>query len=163
MSSADTQVLNGIAVEVHQTDEVKTAALVSDQQSANFFQLAMTALRLTTTTTATTTPSNDRNNNNLRLRKQIALDEVAYHDTMNDCWIVLYDRVYDITNFLELHPGGHDVLLEHAGRDATIAFMGAGHSKAAFASLTMYEIGELPLHERIYRCQGMLSATVLPD
>lgn len=96
MSSADTQVLSGVAVDVHKSDEVKAASLVSGQQSANFFQLAMTALRLTTT------PSNDRNNNNLRLRKQITLDEVAYHDTMNDCWIVLYDRVYDITDFLEL-------------------------------------------------------------
>ncbi|XP_065072579.1 acyl-lipid (8-3)-desaturase B-like [Ochlerotatus camptorhynchus] len=162
MSSADTQVLNGVVVDVHKTDEVKTASLVNGQQSANFFQLAMTALRLTAATT-TTIPSNDRNNNNLRLRKQITLDEVAYHDTMNDCWIVLYDRVYDITNFLELHPGGHDVLLEHAGRDATIAFTGAGHSKAAFASLKMYEIGELPLHECMYRCQGMLKAFVLPD
>lgn len=154
MSLADTQVLNGPVVDVHSADEVKAAAT----QSASFFQLAMTALRITATT-----PSNDWNNNNLRLRKQITLDEVSYHDTMQDCWIVLYDRVYDITDFLEMHPGGHDVLLEHAGRDATIAFIGTGHSKAAFASLKMYEIGELPSHERIYRCQGMLSAAVLPD
>lgn len=72
----------------------------------------------------------------------------------------------NILNILFLpqqHPGGHDVLLEHAGRDATIAFIGTGHSKAAFASLKMYEIGELPLRERMYRCQGMLSKTVLPD
>ncbi|KXJ75384.1 hypothetical protein RP20_CCG011855 [Aedes albopictus] len=156
MSLADTQVLNSAVVDVHSADEVQTAA----SQSASFFQLAMTALRIT----ATTTPSNDRNNNNLRLRKQITLDEVSYHDTMQDCWIVLYDRVYDITGFLEMHPGGHDVLLEHAGRDGTIAFMGTGHSKAAFASLKMYEIGELPPRECIYRCKGMLSATaVLPD
>lgn len=99
MSSADTQVLNGVAMDVHKTDEVKTASLVNGPQSASFFQLAITALRLTATATI---PSNDRNNNNLRLRKQFTLDEVAYHDTMNDCWIVLYDRVYDITNFLEL-------------------------------------------------------------
>lgn len=163
MSLADTQVLAGVAVEVHNTDEVKTASVVNGQQSASFFQLAMTALRLTATTATTTIPSNDRNNNHLQLRKQITLDEVAYHDTMNDCWIVLYDRVYNITNFLKLHPGGHDILLEHAGRDATIAFVGTGHSQTAFASLKMYEIGELPLHERLYRCQGMLSATVLPD
>ncbi|XP_062551925.1 uncharacterized protein LOC134217163 [Armigeres subalbatus] len=157
MSSADTQVLNNAVVDVHGTDDVEVAA----SQSASFLKLAMTALRLSATTA--TTPSNDLNNNTLRLRKQISLDEVSYHDTMQDCWIVLYDRVYDITNFLETHPGGHDVLLEHAGRDATIAFTGTGHSKAAFASLKMYEIGELPLCERIYRCQGMLNAAVLPD
>ncbi|XP_058814851.1 uncharacterized protein LOC131678634 [Topomyia yanbarensis] len=151
MTTVDTQI--PIATEV---DDATVATTVSDQQSANFLQLAMTALRLTST------PSSDRNSA-LRFRKQITLDEVSYHDTPNDCWIVLFDRVYDITGFLELHPGGHDVLLENAGRDATIAFNGSGHSKAAFASLKMYEIGELPLKECIYRCTGMLTATHLPD
>lgn len=28
------------------------------------------------------------------------LQEVLQHDMPNDCWIVLYDRVYDITSFL---------------------------------------------------------------
>lgn len=31
----------------------------------------------------------------------ITLSEVAYHDTPKDCWIVIYDRVYDITHFLD--------------------------------------------------------------
>lgn len=30
----------------------------------------------------------------------ISLLEVAEHDSMEDCWIVLFDRVYDITKFL---------------------------------------------------------------
>lgn len=34
-------------------------------------------------------------------RKQITLDEVAEHDTLNDCWIIIYDRVYNITKFLK--------------------------------------------------------------
>lgn len=29
----------------------------------------------------------------------ITLDEVSWHDTLDDCWIVIYDRVYDITDF----------------------------------------------------------------
>lgn len=29
----------------------------------------------------------------------ITLDEVSWHDTPDDCWIVIYDRVYDITDF----------------------------------------------------------------
>lgn len=31
----------------------------------------------------------------------ISLAEVSYHDTPQDCWVVIYDRVYDITTFLE--------------------------------------------------------------
>lgn len=34
------------------------------------------------------------------LRKQITLEEISNHDNYQSCWIVLYDRVYDITNFL---------------------------------------------------------------
>lgn len=32
--------------------------------------------------------------------KEFSLLEVAQHDSMSDCWIVIYDRVYDITKFL---------------------------------------------------------------
>lgn len=32
--------------------------------------------------------------------KQISLDEVRHHDCWNDCWVIIYDRVYDITQFL---------------------------------------------------------------
>lgn len=32
--------------------------------------------------------------------QQISLDEVAKHDCYDDCWIIIYDRVYDITEFL---------------------------------------------------------------
>ena len=30
----------------------------------------------------------------------ISLAEVSLHDTQKDCWVVIYDRVYDITDFL---------------------------------------------------------------
>lgn len=34
-------------------------------------------------------------------RRVISLNEVSYHDTADDCWIILFDRVYDVTNFLD--------------------------------------------------------------
>lgn len=34
-------------------------------------------------------------------RKIISLKEVAHHDTSDDCWIILFDRVYDVTDFLD--------------------------------------------------------------
>lgn len=33
--------------------------------------------------------------------RTITLAEVACHDTPNDCWVVIYDRVYDISTFLD--------------------------------------------------------------
>lgn len=38
--------------------------------------------------------------NQEKCRPIISLKEVAEHDSYDDCWIILYDRVYDITNFL---------------------------------------------------------------
>lgn len=81
----------------------------------------------------------------------ITLDEVAWHDTHDDCWIVVCDYVYDCTDFLKSHPGGQDVLLEYAGRDASLAFVGTGHSQTADRLLKKFLIGELPAHERIFR------------
>ncbi|XP_012237468.1 cytochrome b5 isoform X3 [Bombus impatiens] len=91
---------------------------------------------------------NQHPNQQLRM---ISLDEVAWHDTANNCWIVIHDFVYDCTELLKNHPGGSDVILEYAGRDATLPFIGTGHSSMARQSLERYLIGELPLEERIFR------------
>lgn len=33
--------------------------------------------------------------------RTITLEEVSWHDHAKDCWIIIYDRVYDVTDFLE--------------------------------------------------------------
>ncbi|KAJ5510194.1 FMN-dependent dehydrogenase [Penicillium expansum] len=48
--------------------------------------------------------------------------EVAKHTTINNCWVIINDKVYDVTDFLKKHPGGVSIILAHAGRDATKAF-----------------------------------------
>lgn len=77
----------------------------------------------------------DGEKNSLKDLRTINLNEVAWHDTVDSCWIVIRDFVYDCTDFLKSHPGGSDVILEYAGRDATLAFIGTGHSSAAIHSL----------------------------
>ncbi|XP_019865062.1 uncharacterized protein LOC109594293 [Aethina tumida] len=93
----------------------------------------------------------------------ITLDEVSWHDSAGDCWVVIYDRVYDITDFLDEHPGGSDILLEYAGRDASVAFRGSGHSKQAIRALDRFLIGELPMHERIFRKPGGYNLSDIPE
>lgn len=34
-------------------------------------------------------------------KRIIPLEEVSWHDSVSDCWIIIYDRVYDITNFID--------------------------------------------------------------
>lgn len=50
----------------------------------------------------------------------ISQANVAKHNTAKDCWVTLYNRkVYDVTSFIDEHPGGGDLILKYAGRDAT--------------------------------------------
>ncbi|VVC99875.1 uncharacterized protein LOC126969136 [Leptidea sinapis] len=93
----------------------------------------------------------------------ITLAEVSQHDTPSDCWVVIYDRVYDISTFLDEHPGGADIMLEYAGRDASIAFRSSGHSRMAAKALDRFLVGELPMHERLYRCSGGMKLSDIPE
>lgn len=51
-------------------------------------------------------------------------------------------KVYDVTNYLEEHPGGDDVLLSATGKDATDDFEDAGHSNTARETMEEYYIGD---------------------
>jgi len=53
---------------------------------------------------------------------QFSLDDVASHNNKSDCWVVLHDRVLDVTDFLKDHPGGELAILTFAGKDATAEF-----------------------------------------
>jgi cytochrome b involved in lipid metabolism len=52
-------------------------------------------------------------------------------------------QVYDVSSYMDEHPGGDDVLLAVAGKDATDDFEDAGHSKDARELMEKYFIGEL--------------------
>jgi nitrite reductase (NADH) large subunit len=58
----------------------------------------------------------------------IPMSEIAKHKSKESAWVVLHDNVYDLTNFLDDHPGGHEVVLKWSGRDAT-KFWSAIHKK----------------------------------
>eukprot|EP00955_Chlamydomonas_euryale_P112395 366130-Chlamydomonas_euryale.AAC.22 len=45
----------------------------------------------------------------------ISLEEVKQHTKDEDCWLVVHGNVYDVTDFLEEHPGGYDVILSVTG------------------------------------------------
>lgn len=49
-------------------------------------------------------------------------EEVAQHNTKDDCWVIIHGKVYDVTEFLPEHPGGPSIIIKYAGKDATKAF-----------------------------------------
>ncbi|KAI0008869.1 L-lactate dehydrogenase [Xylariaceae sp. FL0662B] len=48
--------------------------------------------------------------------------EVAKHNSRESCWLVIHSKVYDVTSFLDQHPGGTIILLKQGGADATTEF-----------------------------------------
>lgn len=74
--------------------------------------------------------------------------EVAKHNDNKKTWIVIHNGVYDVTEFLNEHPGGEEVLLEQAGKDATEPFEDVGHSSDARELMAKYKVGELVESER---------------
>ncbi|CAN0152813.1 unnamed protein product, partial [Phaeothamnion confervicola] len=56
-------------------------------------------------------------------------------------------KVYDVTSYLEDHPGGSEVMLEVAGEDATDMFEDIGHSSEARTTMKKFLIGVLKISE----------------
>jgi cytochrome b involved in lipid metabolism len=52
----------------------------------------------------------------------LTLAEVAKHNSSGDCWVIVSNQVYDVTNFLSSHSGGSGAILPYCGGDATMAF-----------------------------------------
>ncbi|CAL9242698.1 unnamed protein product [Arabidopsis halleri] len=75
--------------------------------------------------------------------KVFTLAEVSQHSSSQDCWIVIDGKVYDVTKFLDDHPGGDEVILTSTGKDATDDFEDVGHSSTAKAMLDEYYVGDI--------------------
>jgi len=77
----------------------------------------------------------------------ISAAEVAKHNKPSDCWVIISGNVYDVGNYLELHPGGADVIIPYCGRDATQAFNTQGgrgrHNSEATQELQKHLLGPL--------------------
>jgi cytochrome b involved in lipid metabolism len=74
-------------------------------------------------------------------------DQVAAHDHLNDCWMIINDGVYDFTGFISQHPTPASILAPWCGRDATEGMqtkgIGRAHSPAAWTMMENYRLGSL--------------------
>ncbi|KAL3999137.1 Cytochrome b5-like Heme/Steroid binding domain family protein [Acanthocheilonema viteae] len=57
-----------------------------------------------------------------KINRGIDHDELTKHASVNDCWILIGERVYDVTDYLAFHPGGAEQLMRAAGTDGTNLF-----------------------------------------
>eukprot|EP01059_Diplonema_ambulator_P032885 TRINITY_DN6656_c0_g1_i1.p1 TRINITY_DN6656_c0_g1~~TRINITY_DN6656_c0_g1_i1.p1 ORF type:complete len:481 (+),score=174.06 TRINITY_DN6656_c0_g1_i1:110-1444(+) len=68
--------------------------------------------------------------------------EVRKHDKWLDSWVVLGGRVYDVSGF-DSHPGGHAILEQCAGKDATDAFSVLHNPEQVLPMMQKFYLGEV--------------------
>ena len=57
----------------------------------------------------------------------ITVSQLAEHSTLEDCWMALAGKVYNISPYMDFHPGGADELMRAAGADGTQMFNDVRH------------------------------------
>lgn len=65
--------------------------------------------------------------------------EIEKHTTINDCWLIANNNVYNVTEFLQLHPEHINIVLEKAGQDVSEDYF--FHTKSMKKIWKKYYIG----------------------
>ncbi|XP_072948068.1 cytochrome b5-like [Epargyreus clarus] len=81
--------------------------------------------------------------------KKFTRDEIALRNNKKDAVFIIENLVYDVTKFLDDHPGGHEVLMNVVGKDASEDFDDVGHSLDAKELMKKYLIGELVDEDKV--------------
>ncbi|MBO0596306.1 cytochrome b5 domain-containing protein [Nesterenkonia sp. E16_7] len=72
------------------------------------------------------------------------MEEVEQNDSPDSCWAVMSGTVYDLTDWIDQHPGGADRIEGLCGTDAAAAFEGQhGDQDGPEGQLAEFEIGTL--------------------
>lgn len=87
---------------------------------------------------------------NKKKLKKYTMAEVAKKCTPDELWIVIQGRVYDITNYVEKHPGGKLVLNSMGGKDCTDVFANYHQARVYQTMLPAYCIGEIGNPSEVY-------------
>jgi cytochrome b involved in lipid metabolism len=75
------------------------------------------------------------------------VEEVMKRNTKDNCWLIINNSVYNVTEYIDRHPGGASRITDFCGKDATQAFQTQGgegqHSSSASSQLNEYIIGSI--------------------
>lgn len=77
-----------------------------------------------------------------RVKRGYTKSEVSKHKEEADCWIIVDGKVYDVTGYIEDHPGGLSIL-NNAGADSSEGFHGPQHPASVWDVLALYHIGHI--------------------
>ncbi len=84
------------------------------------------------------------NNHETITKVNYTKEQVSSHSTRKDCWVIIDRQIYDVSNYMFVHPGGLQSILKFGGQDCTSEFLRLHrqHHKA-LELLRQYSIGIL--------------------
>ncbi|AIN96256.1 cytochrome b5, putative [Leishmania panamensis] len=89
--------------------------------------------------------------------------EIARHTKEDDCWVVMYGKVLDVSKWLHEHPGGLDPIKDMGGMDITNSFESIGHTSTALLKSKAFIIGRVdPEESRIRKEAAKKASTPAP-
>jgi len=71
-----------------------------------------------------------------------SMEEVSAHNNIDDCYIAIGSKVYEVTGFIDQHPGGVSKITSGCGKEMTGIFTKI-HSNKAWDLLKKFQIGVL--------------------
>ena len=77
--------------------------------------------------------------------KEFSIEEISKHNSREDFWTIIDNKVYDLTKWYSIHPGG-DLIIQGAGRDCSGLFF-SSHPIKVENLLPKYFIGNLKKEE----------------
>ena len=95
--------------------------------------------------------------------KTFGLADCKQHTTEKDCWLIISGKVYNVTEFLDEHPGGFDIIISATGKGALVLHAVLAAAVRSMAALAIRSLSLPRLH---YDCSagrtGRLHSTCLP-
>eukprot|EP01023_Acetabularia_acetabulum_P015906 TRINITY_DN1781_c0_g2_i3.p1 TRINITY_DN1781_c0_g2~~TRINITY_DN1781_c0_g2_i3.p1 ORF type:complete len:455 (-),score=55.86 TRINITY_DN1781_c0_g2_i3:388-1752(-) len=82
----------------------------------------------------------------------LSLEEISQHNMPNDCWVVIDSKVYDVTKWVPIHPGG-SLIHVSAGQDCTQLFL-SYHPTYVRNLLQQFYIGDVKEEQQLISFQN---------
>ena len=118
---------------------MSAAAALSTQTAA-----ATTSQNTVAVSTATSKSSSSARTGSASGAAAYSMVEVAKHSSASSCWAAINGKVYDLTSWINQHPGGPGPILSLCGTDGSVAFNGQhGGQRRPEQELTSFYIGNL--------------------
>jgi cytochrome b involved in lipid metabolism len=123
--------------EVSSPNQIKTEKQEISSPQDQYIQ-SQNQEKLTQTSEEEKTEENEEN------EKTYTMEEISKHNSKESCWTVIRGEVYDLTNWIDKHPGGADKILKICGKDGTDLFVKQhGGREKPEKILEDFEIGTL--------------------